>query len=66
MQKLRAKQDAALEGENGAILWAVSTGDGEKRTELKLPSLPVWDGMAVANNKLFIATKDGKVLCYGE
>jgi len=32
---------------------------------MKLDSIPVWDGMAVAQGRLFIATKDGKVTCFG-
>ncbi|MCB1063270.1 MAG: PQQ-binding-like beta-propeller repeat protein, partial [Verrucomicrobiae bacterium] len=60
--KVLADQDAALEGSQGAVLWAVSTATGEKLRELKLPALPVWDGMAVAGDRLFIATTDGKVL----
>ncbi len=66
VQKLLTEQDAALEGTMGAILWAVSTETGEKLRELRLPSLPAWDGMAAAGGRLFIATTDGKVLCYGE
>ena len=66
VEKLLARQDAALLGEQGAILWSVSTEDGAKKAEIKIPALPVWDGMAIANERLFIATTDGKVLCYGE
>jgi hypothetical protein len=66
VEKLLAEQDAALLGDQGAILWAVSAEDGARKAELKLPSLPVWDGIAIANGCLFIATTDGKVLCYGE
>jgi len=32
--------------------------------EYKLDSLPVWDGMAAANGRLYLATKSGKVLCF--
>ncbi|HCQ31953.1 MAG TPA: hypothetical protein DIV54_00540, partial [Verrucomicrobiales bacterium] len=31
----------------------------------KLDALPVWDGMAVADGSLFVATKDGKVHKFG-
>ncbi|MDP6546589.1 MAG: PQQ-binding-like beta-propeller repeat protein [Phycisphaerae bacterium] len=60
-----ADQLAAIEGKAGAHLWAVSTVDGEKLSELKLDSVPVFDGMAAAGGKLYIATIDGKVVCLG-
>lgn len=66
VQKLLQKQDEALEGSQGAILWVVSTKTGEKLREIPLSSLPTWDGMAAANDRLFIATTDGKVICFGE
>ena len=46
-------------------MWAVSTGDGKQEEEIKLDALPVWDGMAVANGSLYVATKDGKVTRFG-
>ncbi|MEZ5303855.1 MAG: LamG domain-containing protein [Verrucomicrobiales bacterium] len=63
---LLAQQDAALRGEQGSILMAVSKADSEEKGRLQLPTLPVWDGMAAANGKLFVAGKDGKVYCLGE
>ena len=65
--EIRAKleeQVAALEGEKGALLWAVSTSDGEMLAEYQLESNPVFDGMAAANGRLYLATGDGKVLCF--
>jgi len=59
-----AKQDSVLEDQQGALLYAVSASDGEKLAEYKLDSLPVWDGMAAANGRLYLATKSGKVLCF--
>jgi len=67
-QEIQAKlheQRAALEGEAGALLWAVSTSDGSKLAEYKLDSLPVWDGMAAANERLYLSTRAGAVLCLG-
>jgi len=61
-----AEQDAALDGERGATLWAVSTENGGTGAELKLKSPPVWDGIAVAQGRLFVATVDGKVICFGK
>ncbi len=58
-----AEQDAALAGRAGALLLAVSAADGEKLGESKLDAPPVWDGIAVAYGRLYVATTDGRVVC---
>ncbi|MCK4294595.1 MAG: PQQ-binding-like beta-propeller repeat protein, partial [Planctomycetes bacterium] len=58
------EQTAALEGQKGALLWVVSASEGQRLAQYELESLPVWDGMAAANGRLYLATKGGKVLCY--
>ena len=63
---LLRKQDEALDGKVGGKLLAVSVSNGDQGQELKLDSLPVWDGMAVANGSLFVATKDGSVVKFGK
>ena len=57
-------QESALNGEDGAIMQLVSIESGESNQRLDLESPPVWDGMAVARGKLFIAGEDGKVRCF--
>jgi hypothetical protein len=57
---------AALEDRRGGLLWAVSTADGRKLAELKLDAEPVFDGMAGAGGRLYMATADGKVICLGK
>ncbi len=57
------KQEAALAGTSGGVLWAVSAADGAKRAELALDSPPVWDGLAVADGRIYFSTLDGKVVC---
>jgi len=59
-------QDGALEGKDGGLMQTVSTTTGEQGPKLKLDSLPVWDGMAIARGQLFVAGKDGSVRCYGK
>jgi hypothetical protein len=59
------KQDEALAGKGGALLLVVSASDGETQFKVDLPSPPVWDGMAVAAGKLFIADKQGHLACFG-
>ena len=66
VQEQLARQSAALEGKEGALLWAVDTSNGEKLATFKLDSPPVWDGMAAARGKLFVATLSGQLLCLGE
>ncbi len=56
---------AAFEGRKGAVMWAVSAADGKKRWETKLDAPPAWDGMAVADDKLYMSMADGSVRCYG-
>ena len=57
---------AALDGRVGALLWAVSAADGKTLSEAKLACPPVFDGMAAAGGRLYVATVDGRVLCFGE
>ena len=54
---------AAIDGRKGAVLWAVSAADGKKVAEYKLSAPPTHDGLAAANGKLYLTTRDGKVLC---
>ena len=63
-EKLYLKQEAAMLGKDGAVLWAVSAGDGMKLAEYKLPAPPVFDGMAAAAGRLYLATIDGAVQCW--
>jgi hypothetical protein len=64
VQKQLADQDAALAGERGGLLWAVSKDDGSRQKQIELTSTPVWDAMAAAEGRLFLATTDGNVTCY--
>lgn len=36
---------------------------GKILERLRLPSLPVWDGMAAADRKIYLSCTDGRVLC---
>ena len=60
-----AAQDAALDGKSGATVLAVSPTKGNITSDVKIDSPPVWDGMAVAQGRLYVASVDGKVTCYG-
>jgi outer membrane protein assembly factor BamB len=66
VQQLLSDQDRVLDGEKGGILLAVNIDTGEVDHQLPIPSLPTWDGLSGANNKLFLTTLDGKLMCFGE
>ena len=57
---------AALEADKGALLCGVSPENGKKLAEYNLESQPVFDGMAAANGRLYLATKNGRILCFAE
>jgi len=57
---------AAFEARKGAQLVAISAENGEKLAEYELESVPVWDGMAAANGRLYLTMKNGQVLCLAE
>jgi len=61
-QALR-EQAAALTSEKGAVLWSVAAGDGRKLAECRLDASPVFDGMAAAGARLYLAAENGRVVC---
>ena len=63
--KLKAQSDA-LDGAQGALVWAVSAEDGTRQAEYQLESPPVFDGMIAAYGRLYISTIDGHLICMGK
>jgi len=61
--QLRAQNDA-WQGKSGGLLQVVSAETGEKLAEYKLDSYPVFDGISVADGRLYMSLRDGKVACY--
>ena len=57
---------AGFEGKKGVWLRIVHAANGNKIFECDLPAMPVFDGLSAANGRLYLATSDGKVLCYGD
>ncbi|MAG93469.1 MAG: hypothetical protein CMJ48_06945, partial [Planctomycetaceae bacterium] len=51
-----------LAGEKPLLIVA-DGGNGQTSATHALSSAPVWDGMAVATGRLFVATQDGSVVC---
>lgn len=60
-----AEQDAALSGARGAVLRLVGTGAGKTLREIKLDAPPVWDGLAVAGGRVYVALIDGRIAAFG-
>jgi hypothetical protein len=60
------RQEAALAGSDGAVLWSVSAKDGSKRAEYELPAPPIFDGLSAARGRLYISGVDGVVRSFGE
>ncbi len=54
---------AAFEGRKGGRLWVVSTADGRRLAEVALEAPPVFDGLAAARGRLYLATADGRLTC---
>ncbi|MHC4742355.1 MAG: outer membrane protein assembly factor BamB family protein [Planctomycetota bacterium] len=54
----------AIEGRLGGVLCAFNAADGEKSAEYKLKSPPVPDGLIAANGRLYLAARDGTLVCY--
>ena len=63
MQQRITEQEEADRGDRGGILWAVSADSGQKRSELALDTIPVFDGMAAAEGRLYLSCVDGRVIC---
>ncbi|MFP6904317.1 MAG: LamG domain-containing protein, partial [Verrucomicrobiota bacterium] len=63
VEKDLAVQDAALDGEQGAVFYVARIEDGSKIFQATLPSLPTWDGMAAAYGKIYLSTEKGEVIC---
>jgi len=53
-----------FEGRKDSLLLATDKVTGQMLAEFKLPSSPVFDGMIAANGRLFLALKNGCVVCF--
>jgi len=55
---------ASYEGRKGAQLEVYSKDDGKQTKVMDLPAVPVYDGMAAADGRLFISFEDGTIRCF--
>ncbi len=54
---------AAFDGRKGAALQVFSAADGTLLKQQPLASPPAFDGMIAAKGRLYLSTRDGRVLC---
>jgi len=59
------KAEAAFLGREGAELRLVNAADGTPVTHCELESPPVFDGLIVAQSRIFVSLADGTLVCYG-
>jgi len=57
---------AAFQGRKGALLQVFSAKDGSLVKSYSLPSPPAFDGLSAAAGRLYLACRDGKVICFGD
>ncbi len=56
---------AALEGRKGSVLMVLSAADGRPLAQQRLGCLPAFDAMSAAAGRLYLATHDGRLICFG-
>ncbi len=54
---------AAFEGRKGGKLLIVDRKTGQTINEVALDSPPVWDGISLASKRVFVAQRNGKLIC---
>jgi len=54
------------EGKEDGELWLLSKTDGHKLATVQVAGVPRWDGLAVADGKVFVVTDNGHVACFTE
>jgi outer membrane protein assembly factor BamB len=56
---------AFFEGRRGSLLNVYSKEDGSLIKSHQLEESPVFDGLSVAGDRLYLVTQDGKLVCFG-
>ena len=56
---------ATFEGRAGGVMRTISATTGEALAQCELDSSPIWDGLAAADGRMYMATTDGRVICMG-
>ncbi len=59
-------QQRSEDGELGSFLVVMDPKTGDMLEKRHLPSAPVFDGLSVANGRIYLSTLDGKISCIGK
>jgi hypothetical protein len=65
IKKINAQQRSE-DGKMGSFLIVVDPKSGDMLEKRHLPVAPVFDGMSVAQGRIFMSTLDGKISCFGK
>ena len=57
---------AAEQGRGPGVLAVFSAADGKELNRLALAAPPIWNGMAAASGRLYVALKNGQVVCLAD
>ena len=52
-----------ITGRKGGILYAAKKDDGTKLSQMALPSIPVFDGLIAADERLYVSMRNGELMC---
>jgi len=66
IEKITGRVKGGKKPERANRLWVYSAEDGMRLAEYPLSAEPVWDGIAAARGRLYVALKSGQILCLGE
>ncbi|MFC1636100.1 PQQ-binding-like beta-propeller repeat protein [Planctomycetota bacterium] len=55
----------AFEGRKGGVLVGIDRSGGQRVWEYALDAPPVFDGLAAASGRLYVALKNGSIACFG-
>lgn len=55
----------AFEGRKGGVLAGIDRASGERVWEYALGAPPVFDGLVAAAGRLYVATQNGSIACFG-
>ena len=58
-------QDRLYVVHQDGTLKVINTKDGSTLSESQVPA-PMWDGLALAENRLFLSTEAGELVCIGD
>ena len=61
VRTLLARQEEAYAGRLGGLLWVVDKTDGRAVSRHALDAVPVFDGFAAAQGRLYVSTVDGRL-----